>query len=50
MHHFCAYVKEMGFDRNVVMTVPPEVKPAYRGTLLFYQSHGFVIRKHYTEL
>ncbi|HOF88644.1 MAG TPA: GNAT family N-acetyltransferase [Armatimonadota bacterium] len=50
VQHLCATVRALGFDRVVVMTVPPEVNPAYAATVRFYQSQGFVIRKRYTEL
>jgi len=30
--------------------VPPDVKPVYQATIRFYEKHGFVLRKKYTEL
>ncbi len=50
LRHLCAYAQSLGFERLVVFTVPPEVKPAYSATVCFYESHGFVIQKRYTEL
>lgn len=50
INHFFEYVKNIGFDRVVVFTVPPDTKPAYDSTLNFYIKHGFEIKKRYTEL
>lgn len=38
------------FDRVVVFTVPPDVKPVYGATVKFYEKHEFVIKKRYREL
>ncbi|MHB9131849.1 MAG: GNAT family N-acetyltransferase [Armatimonadota bacterium] len=50
LQHLCVKVCTLGFDQVVVLTVPPEVNPAYEATVRFYESQGFVIRKRYTEL
>lgn len=50
MDFFAQHVKNLGFNRIVAMTVPPEVKPAYRATLGFYLKHGFVITRQFHEL
>jgi ribosomal protein S18 acetylase RimI-like enzyme len=47
---FFQHVKSLGFERVIAFTVPPEVNPAYRATLGFYQKHGFTINRYYREL
>jgi len=44
------HAKHLGFERVVTLTVPPDVKPVYQATIRFYEKHGFVLRKKYTEL
>ncbi len=50
LQHFFQYAKQLGFDRIIALTVPPDVKPSYYSTLKFYQKHGFVITKRYNDL
>jgi ribosomal protein S18 acetylase RimI-like enzyme len=47
---FCEYIKNIGFNRIMAYTVPPDKKPAYSATLSFYQKHGFRITRRYEEL
>ena len=47
---FFLHIKEMGFNRIMVYTVPPDTKPAYHSTVRFYQKHGFRILRRYNEL
>ncbi len=47
---FCEHIKNIGFDRIMVYTVPPDTKPAYAATLRFYQKHGFRITRRFEEL
>lgn len=48
--YFFDYVKTIGFNRVVVLTVPPEVNSFYENTVDFYLKCGFVINKRYTEI
>ena len=50
MEEFCRHIKDLGFDRIMVYTVPPDKKPAYSSTLSFYQKHGFRITRRFQEL
>jgi ribosomal protein S18 acetylase RimI-like enzyme len=50
MERFLQHAQEMGFDRVVALTVPPDVKPAYQATIAFYTKHGFVETRRYREL
>lgn len=47
---FFNHIKEMGFKRIMVYTVPPDTKPAYSSIVRFYQKHGFQILRRYNEL
>ena len=47
---FCEHIKNIGFNRIMVYTVPPDTKPAYSATLDFYQKHGFKITRRFEEL
>lgn len=44
------HARGLGFGDIVVQTVPPSAKPCYAATVGFYQKHGFVIEREYTEL
>lgn len=44
------HATKLGYDELVTFTVPPTAKPAYQSTVDFYQKHGFVVVKRYTEL
>ncbi|NHN31462.1 GNAT family N-acetyltransferase [Paenibacillus agricola] len=48
--HLFEHVKKMGFNKIVVLTVPPSSKPLYQQTVQFYEKHGFKIEKEFTEL
>lgn len=50
MERLLQHATALGFDAVVAMTVPPEVKSAYRATIAFYKKHGFVETKRYHEL
>jgi ribosomal protein S18 acetylase RimI-like enzyme len=50
MNYFCDYTKQLGFDKIVLLTVPPKVKPSYNLTVNFYIKNGFMIGKEYSEL
>jgi ribosomal protein S18 acetylase RimI-like enzyme len=50
MKEFCEHIREMGFNRIMVYTVPPDKKPAYASTLSFYLNQGFRILRRYDEL
>jgi GNAT superfamily N-acetyltransferase len=50
IEHFFQHARTLGFEKASVWTVPEDVKPAYGPTLRFYEKHGFVITKRYTEL
>ncbi len=50
LNRFEAYIKKLGFSSITVLTVPPESKPHYEDTVMFYKRHGFSITKQYTEL
>ena len=50
MERFIRHARQLGFERIVVLTVPPEITPSYHATVHFYQKHGFVLNRHYTEL
>jgi hypothetical protein len=39
-----------GFSEIRAMTVPPEKKPAYAGTVSFYLKNGFLITNRYPDL
>ncbi len=42
---FFNHAHKLGFKTVSVMTVPPDVKPAYGPTVRFYEKHGFKIEK-----
>lgn len=44
------HARSLGFGGIVAQTVPPSAKPCYAATVGFYEKHGFVIEKEYTEL
>jgi ribosomal protein S18 acetylase RimI-like enzyme len=44
------HARQLGYDRVMAMTVPPDTKPAYAATVRFYERHGFSIAKRYDEL
>jgi len=50
MEYLFDYGKKLGFTEFEALTVPPESKPSYKATVEFYQRHGFVVEKYYTEL
>jgi ribosomal protein S18 acetylase RimI-like enzyme len=50
INKFCEHIQNLGFDRIMVYTVPPDRKPAYAATLRFYQKHGFRITRRFEEL
>ncbi len=50
MERFFEHVRELGFDRVVALTVPPDAKPSYQLTVRFYESHGFRLTRRYNEL
>ncbi|WP_055668721.1 GNAT family N-acetyltransferase [Desnuesiella massiliensis] len=50
MNYFCSYIKQIGFDEIVVLTVPPKVKPSYNSTVNFYIKNGFEITQEYQEM
>jgi ribosomal protein S18 acetylase RimI-like enzyme len=50
MNEYFNYVKELGFERIIVYTVPPDTKPSFYPTVAFYQRHGFEVTKRYDEL
>jgi len=47
---FFNHAQNLGFKTVSVMTVPPDVKPAYGPTLRFYEKHGFKIEKRSNAL
>ena len=47
---FYKYIKEIGFNRVRVLTVPPDKKSSYESTVNFYLRNGFVMTKRYTEI
>lgn len=50
IQHFFEHVKQLGFDRIIALTVPPDVKPSYEPTVKFYEKNGFVLTRRYNEL
>lgn len=50
LNQFFDYVVKLGFKRIVVLTVPPDVKNSYKGTVDFYIKNGFEINRRYNEL
>ena len=50
LSHFCDYARQLGFARINALTVPPDIKPIYKDTLQFYQKHGFILTKRYSNL
>ncbi|HTP11778.1 MAG TPA: GNAT family N-acetyltransferase [Anaerolineae bacterium] len=50
MERFLQHARDLGFAKAVALTVPPEVKSAYRATMAFYRKHGFVETRCYHEL
>ncbi|MCL6592104.1 MAG: GNAT family N-acetyltransferase [Firmicutes bacterium] len=50
INHLFQYVKDLGFNRVVAFTVPPDTKPSYDSTVKFYEKNGFKFKKRYNEL
>ena len=50
IQHFFRYAQELGFEKVIALTVPEDVNHLYSATIQFYQKHGFVVTKRYTEL
>ncbi len=50
LEKFLDHARQLGYERVVAMTVPPDVKPAYAATVRFYRRHGFEIIRRYNEL
>ena len=50
IQHFFKHVKQLGFDRIIALTVPPDFKPSYESTEKFYEKNGFVVTRRYNEL
>jgi ribosomal protein S18 acetylase RimI-like enzyme len=48
--HLFRHASSLGYDRVVVLTVPPDVKPVYESTLRFYEKRGFVVSRRLREL
>lgn len=48
--YFCEYIKENGFFKVLLLTVPPEVNENYESTVKFYDKLGFKFTKKYTEI
>ncbi|CAG7616335.1 GNAT family N-acetyltransferase [Paenibacillus allorhizosphaerae] len=50
INYLIRHVTEIGFKRVSLLTVPPEVKPLYEHTVKFYEKHGFIVSKRYSEI
>jgi GNAT superfamily N-acetyltransferase len=48
--HLVREATRLRFERIVAFTVPPDKKPAFAGTLRFYETNGFVLVKRHSEL
>jgi len=48
--NFFEHIKKLGFNRIVVLTVPPDINPLYSSTVKFYEKQGFIISKRYNEI
>ena len=50
LKRFLEHIRQLGFEKVAVLTVPDDVKPQYRATSAFYRKHGFIETRRYTEL
>ena len=50
LKRFLEHIRQLGFERVAVLTVPDDVKPQYQAAIAFYRKHGFIETRRYTEL